>query len=148
MRIKYTDGQDQDFQMLSEKLDQEYMERYGDIALQYRQYHTWKDIKTAAVLYFEQRPVACSSYKEFDFHTVEIRRVYVLKEFRRKGLSRKIMEACEEEAKRRGYQYAVLETRADAKESIFLYESMGYQIIPNFAPFEGDLLSTCMKKKL
>ena len=78
----------------------------------------------------------------------EIKRIYVLPEYRKSGLASKIMELCETEAKKQGYKNMILETGIEMTDAISLYCKMGYSKIENYGDFSGDELCTCMEKEL
>jgi len=55
--------------------------------------------------------------------TIEIKRVYVKPEFRRKGISKLLMRELENWGRHLGYSVAILETGNNQKEAVKLYES-------------------------
>jgi GNAT superfamily N-acetyltransferase len=74
--------------------------------------------------------------------------MFVEKEWRRKGLSKIILNGLEQWAVEKGYVYAILETSIHFTTARRLYESSGYTIIPNYPPYEGLSESVCMHKYL
>lgn len=59
-----------------------------------------------------------------------------------------LLRQLEELAASEGYRFAVLETGRKQPEAISLYQKAGYEIIPNYGPYEGNTNSVCMKKIL
>jgi GNAT superfamily N-acetyltransferase len=59
-----------------------------------------------------------------------------------------ILTALEAAARAEGYQEAILETGTKQNEAIELYQHLGYDIIPNYGPYEHLPYSVCMKKLL
>jgi putative acetyltransferase len=55
-------------------------------------------------------PIASGALRPIDEMTVEIRRMYVLKDYRRQGIARSMLEALERESARLGYNLMRLET--------------------------------------
>jgi len=139
---------DRDFQLLVRKLDHELWVELEEDQATYDQYNIVIDIPTAVVLYNNSEPVACGCYKPFDEQTVEIKRMFVKKNHRGKGLSKKILTALEQWAKENKYRFAVLETSMHFTTACNLYRTNGYNIIPNYGPYLNLPESVCMKKEL
>jgi len=146
--IKRTTANNEDFQLLVKKLDHELWVELEEDQATYDQYNTVLDIQTAVVIYRNNEPVACGCFKQFDKATVEIKRMFVRKDYRGKGLSKKILSELEQWAKEINYQYAVLETSIHFQTARNLYTSSGYQIISNYGPYAELPESICMKKEL
>lgn len=146
--IKRTTANDKDFQLLVKKLDHELWNELKEDQATYDQYNIVVDILTAVVIYNDGEPVACGCYKPFDDETVEIKRMFVQKEHRGKGLSKKILSELEQWAKENKYCYSVLETSMHFITARNLYAAGGYKIIPNYGQYAGLAESICMKKEL
>lgn len=93
-------------------------------------------------------PVACGGVGRYDESTAEIRRMYVRPAARGRGLSRRVLEGLEEEARRLGYALVRLETGNLQVEAIGLYVSAGYGPIERYGPFADDERSVCFEKRL
>lgn len=100
MEYIHTDAGNCDFRHLVSLLDDYYYQRYGEIALKYRPYNMVENIKDVYIIYCEKNPVACGCFKRYSEDTAEIKRIYVLPEYRKNSLASKIMELCENEAKK------------------------------------------------
>ena len=74
--------------------------------------------------------------------------MFVEKQYRGMGLSKKILEELETWAKELGFENAVLETSVRFKPARTLYTNAGYKIIENYGQYKGLEESVCMKKKL
>jgi GNAT superfamily N-acetyltransferase len=94
------------------------------------------------------RAVACGGVARYDEATGEIRRMYVVPEARGRGLSRRVLQALEEEARTLGYAFVRLETGSLQAEAIGLYVSNGFRPIPRYGPFADDPRSVCFEKRL
>jgi putative acetyltransferase len=92
--------------------------------------------------------VACGGVARYDETTGEIRRMYVVPEARGRGLSRRVLEALEEEARTLGYAFVRLETGKLQAAAVGLYVSAGFQPIPRYGPFARDPKSVCFEKRL
>ena len=84
-------------------------------------------------------------FRKYDDESAEMKRLYVKKIYRKKGIAYKLIE---KSAKDKGYKYMVLETGESLKKAISLYQKMGYTIIDNLGTYGGMGSSLLMKKKL
>ena len=76
----------------------------------------------------------------------EIKRVFVLDNFRGRGLSRQIMQALESELRDRGVTLFRLETGIRQPEALGLYRKLGYRERGPFGAYQPDPLSIFMEK--
>lgn len=146
--IKRTTAIDPDFLHLISELDHELWNELKEDQATYDQYNKVPAIKTAIVVYVRDKPVGCGCFKEYDPQTVEIKRMFVQKTSRGKGLSKIILQALEAWALEAGYRFAVLETSIHFAAARRLYETSNYRIIPNYPPYTVLEESVCMKKVL
>lgn len=148
LEILRTDSRNTGFLKLIRLLDAELEERNGENQKQYEQYNQVGNIQDVVVIYQENIPVACGAFKEYDIHSIEIKRMFVQNEHRRQGLAKLIIGKLEEIAKEKGYRYALLETGIKQDEAISLYKNIGYNVINNYEPYIGNVNSVCMRKVL
>ena len=146
--IKYFTYANEDFLKLNSLLDDDYFDKYGEISLKYKPYNSLDDVKDFFVAYEGNSAVACGCIRYFADDTAELKRVFVLKEYRRQGIAEAIVKRCEEKAVELGYQYLTLETGVKLTEAIELYLKKGYSMIENFGQFAGDEICCCMRKQL
>jgi putative acetyltransferase len=99
------------------------------------------------VLYLAGEPVGCGAIRPFG-DAAELKRIFVRRAWRARGLSRRILAHLEAEAARAGYRRAVLETGPLQEEAIGLYRATGWQPIDKFGEYEVDPLSLCFGKML
>ena len=78
----------------------------------------------------------------------EVKRMYVRPAHRRLGLARAMLAFLEEEAVRRGFGRAILETGVRQPEAISLYTSAGWKRIPPYGIYMDEPLSVCFEKLL
>lgn len=148
LRISKADSSDGEFLKLIALLDRDLQERNGEEQQQYDKYNTVDYIKDVILIYSGVSAVGCGAFKKFDGGTVELKRIFVRKEYRKQGISRLILKSLEQLAETQGYKACVLETGLRQVEAINLYRSSGYQIIDNYGPYIGMENSLCMKKDL
>jgi len=146
--IQRTTSSDNDFQLLVSHLDHELWNELNEDQATYDQYNKVPDLSTVLVAYQEGQPIACGCFKPVDEHTVEIKRMFVEKHWRGKGLSKLILHALEQWAIELGFKNAILETSIHFNIARSLYATSGYTIISNYPPYEGLTESICMKKTL
>lgn len=138
--IKRTTASNDDFQLLVKKLDHELWVELEEDQATYDQYNKLPDLLTAVVAYHNDKPVACGCFKTIADDSIEIKRMFVCKEQRGKGLSKKILCELEQWAKEKNYKYAVLETSIHFTTARNLYTTNGYKSF-----LITSLMPTCPK---
>ena len=110
------------------------------------------DLDKSNVLFFGCRVngnlVASGAAKlmDDDGDYAEIKRVFVLDNYRGQGLSAKIMNHLEFELQRRGVRLSRLETGVLQPEALGLYRKLGYRERGPFGAYRADPLSVFMEK--
>lgn len=150
MNLIYTNGENKDFIMLCQMLDESIDEIVGGNIRRdkYAQYNRLDHIHDVFVAYDNNNPVACASYKFYEDGVAEVKRVFVRKDYRGRGLSKLLMEQLENKAKEQGYHSLILETGKPLKEAMGLYTKIGYQITDNYGQYQNMPLSVCMRKEI
>ncbi len=146
--LKRTNSEDIDFKNLVVLLDQDLKIRDGKDHAFYNQFNKTDAIKHVIVFYENDIAVGCGAFREKKEDTVEIKRMYVHPDHRKKGIASSVLVALEIWAKEVGYDYTILETGKNQPEAINLYQKLNYTIIPNYPPYEKIDNSVCMKKTL
>jgi len=90
----------------------------------------------------------CGAFVNQGGEYAEIKRMFVLPEFRGLKLGSRILEELENLARTSGLGLARLETGIHQPEAQFLYERAGYQRRGPFGDYSEDPLSIFMEKKL
>ena len=78
----------------------------------------------------------------------ELKRMFVLPEYRGRGLSRLVLVELERRAVALGWERLILETGVLQPEAIGLYLSEGYRPMPNYPPYDVEADSRCFTKVL
>jgi len=94
------------------------------------------------------RAIACGALRMLDSRCAEIKRMYVVPEFRGRGVARRVLARLEAESARLGASRLVLETGARQPESLALYGRAGFVRIPAFGEYLDSPLSVCLAKQL
>jgi putative acetyltransferase len=143
-----TDSGNTDFRELVVLLDQDLKIRDGDEHAFYATYNKIDYLKQVVVAYLDGVAVGCGAIKEFSSGVGEIKRMFVLPEFRGKGIAGNVLAELEKWGAETGYFSCVLETGKKQPEAIRLYTKSGYSIIPNYGQYQGVENSVCMEKRL
>ena len=146
--LKRTNSDDTDFINLVALLDKDLAIRDGEDHSFYNQFNKIDKIKHAVVFYENDIAVGCGAFREKEADSVEIKRMYVHPDHRKKGIASQVLTELERWAAEIKYPYTVLETGKKQPEAIALYQKSGYSIIPNYPPYENVENSVCMKKTL
>lgn len=80
-----------------------------------------------AVIEYDEQIIATVGLHKEDADTCELRKMYMLKEYRGRGFGRKILDFALAKARAMGFSYVSLETASVLKEAIALYEAYGFQ---------------------
>ncbi len=145
-RTLRTDSSNTDFKALVALLDADLALRDGEENVFYAQFNDIATLKHCVVYYENHIPVGCGALKPFDDNSMEIKRMYVAMDYRRKGIASLLLKELEKWAKELGYSACVLETGLRQPEAISLYEKNKYQCIPNYPPYEQMANSVCFRK--
>ncbi|MGN0342588.1 MAG: hypothetical protein ACI4DO_07325 [Roseburia sp.] len=81
MRFEYTDGRNKDFIELCHGLDHFLNELVGgeENRAEYVAYNTLEDIHDVILVYDNNLPVGCVSFKKYDDECAEVKRVFIKK---------------------------------------------------------------------
>ncbi len=138
-----------DLLQLVKVLDAFFVEKWGQqIADGYQELHNLSQMAYALICYDDGRAVGCGCYKVIDHQTVEMKRMYVDKRYRRQGIATMILQCLERKALQEGFTIAELETGKDMQDNILMYKKCGYYLVANYGVFVDDDICVCMKKYL
>jgi putative acetyltransferase len=146
--ITRTDSSNKDFQHLVHQLDQYLAVRNGDDNAFFAQFNKIDRIRHVVLAYRDEQPVGCGAMKEYDPHTMEIKRMFVPAALRGKGIARLVLAGLESWARELGYKRCILETGNDMRDAVGLYTKSGYSTIPNYGQYAGVDSSVCFEKVL
>lgn len=148
VEIYRTNATDSHFIDLVAQLDVEMAERDGEDHSFYQQYNSIERNGLVALLKNNDKIIGCGAIKEMDGEAMEVKRMFVLKEFRGQGFAGLVLKELEQWAFDLGYSYCKLETGKRQPEAIALYEKKGYSRIPNYGQYAGVHNSVCFEKSL
>ena len=148
MKISFVPASSPDFRMLAAKLDAYYFELVGDIQNRYAEVNRPENMTALAVVYEAGEPIACGAWKRIDGITAELKRLYVLPEYRRRGAASSLIAALEADAAAAGIRRMILETAVDTADSHRLYLSAGYRIMDYYGSPAGAANCWCFYKEI
>lgn len=146
--LRRTDSDDPDFKALVRLLDADLAERDGADHGFYAQFNKIDKIRHAVVCYENNQPIGCGAIKAFSEEAMEVKRMYVSPDGRKKGIATRVLTELETWANELGYARCVLETGKRQPEAIALYEKNGYQRTENYGQYVGVENSVCFAKVL
>lgn len=91
------------------------------------------------LLKYKNEFIGCAGLRKIKDEISEMKRMYIKKEFRGKGLSKKLIEEIVSRAKKMNYKTIWLDTLPQMKEAITLYLAFGFKEIKpyRFNPVDG-----------
>jgi len=145
--IKTADPSSPEALLLTQELFDELEELYGKGRIE--EFKEENKTFLYFIIAFESSiPAGCGALKYFDPFKIEIKRMYVRKRFRGKGLSKLILQDLEKKAKEMNYNKVVLETGIRQPEAAALYEKTGYRGIQPYGKYADDPESLCYEKRI
>tara|TARA_R110001583_G_scaffold1089_2_gene9150 strand:+ start:5947 stop:6396 length:450 start_codon:yes stop_codon:yes gene_type:complete len=143
-----TNSTNKDFIKLVSFLDADLKIRDGDDHDFYNQFNKIDSLKNVVVAHLNEIPIGCGAFKIHPNATVEIKRMYVAPNGRRKGIASKVLTELENWAKELNFKKCILETGKQQPEAIALYKNCGYTITTNFGFYENVENSVCFEKMI
>ncbi|TWE21150.1 GNAT family N-acetyltransferase [Kitasatospora atroaurantiaca] len=156
MEIRTTGYGHPDAEKLSAEVQQEYVQRYGDMDVTaMHPDHFDPPAGLFVVGYLDGEPVACGGWRAKERNDdglldgdAELKRMYVVPSARGRGLAREILRHLERTAAEAGRTRFVLETGTEQPEALALYASEGYEPITKFGFYKDSPQSVCLGKPL
>lgn len=143
-----TNSENPDFIELVKLLDADLAIRDGEDHAFYNQFNAIGQIRYVVVAFENDKPSGCGALKDFAADTLEIKRMFVLPESRKKGIASMLLSELENWASELSYKKCILETGKNQPEAIALYSKKGYKVIPNYGPYARIDNSVCFEKEL
>ena len=149
--IEYLDPDSAEVQALIALSDAYYVDLYP---AESNHLESSDDLKNANVLFvgcrIDEELVASGAAKMMrnDGNYAEIKRVFVLDDYRGQGLSNRIMLFLESELQDRGVSLFRLETGIKQPQALGLYRKLGYKECGPYGSYQPDPLSVFMEKRV
>lgn len=143
-----TNSENADFQSLVSLLDAYLEVINGDSHSFFNQYNQINVLKHTIILYDVDKPIACGAIKQYEDGVMEVKRMYVLNEYRGKRVAQIILSELEKWAAELGNHTCILETARTMTSAVKLYQKSEYEVIPNYGQYKDVAVSICFKKNL
>jgi GNAT superfamily N-acetyltransferase len=114
----------------------------------YAQFNKPDKLRHTLLAYAGEKAVGIGALRQFSGDSAEIKRMFVLPEYRGRGIALAILSELESWIRELGFSRCILETGQKQPEAIALYIKAGYRRIPNFGPYIGMENSICMEKEV
>ena len=132
---------------LIQQLDEDLLRRYSAQAVHGLHPHDIADPHlTFLVASTDGKAAGCGALRYLEPGVGEVKRMFVLPEFRGRGIARQLLSALESTARERGYSTLRLETGTRRPEAIGLYKSVGYSEIPCFGEYVDNPFSVLVPR--
>lgn len=152
MNIRYeeVDCSCQDFICLSNQLDHYLNQAIGgeEKREKYKGFNRLETMDYVLIAYMEHIPVGCAALRRFSENEIEVKRVFVLKDYRNYGIATNLMRQLADYAVEKGYDKMILETGEFLEASVRLYTDFGFYKISNYGVYAGMKESLCMELNL
>lgn len=124
-----------DSQQLIDQLSNELAELYrvSDGSAGFKPEDVEVPMAAFVVARIEGYPVGCGAIRPLSENSVEVKRMYTVPDYRKKGVAQAILAEIERLAIQFGYRNIKLQTGPKQPEAIALYERVGYYRIPSFS---------------
>ncbi|MGJ8761290.1 MAG: GNAT family N-acetyltransferase [Polaribacter sp.] len=114
----------------------------------YNKFNNIDVLKNVVVVSVDKKAVGCGAIKKFDNTSLEVKRMFVSKDDRGKGVAQKVLQELETWAKELGYKKCVLETGKRQLEAVKFYQKCNYKVIENYGQYKEMENSVCFEKTL
>jgi putative acetyltransferase len=145
-QVVRTTSDNPDFQKLVAELDAILAIMDGEEHAFFSQFNSLDAIKNVVLCYENEMAVGCGAFKKYDSKTAEIKRMFVVPDFRGKRIATKILSELELWATELDFSEVILETGTNNPNAIALYQKSGFIISGNYGNYIGVKSSCCMKK--
>jgi putative acetyltransferase len=148
IQIIRTNSEHPDFVALVRLLDADLSVKDGEDHAFFSQFNKIVGLNEVVIAQIDGLAVGCGAFKPYAEGVVEIKRMFVLPEYRGKGVAMAVLSALETWAAELNCHACVLETGFKMTEAIGLYQKLGYERIENYGQYIGIAASRCFQKTL
>lgn len=101
----------------------------GEDSHYYTRYSENENIENVWVMYVDNSPAGCIAYRKKADNVGEVKRLFLRKEYRGKGISKELLKVMENHARSLGCMSLFLDTRITLEPAVSLYRSFGFDIV-------------------
>lgn len=128
MNIVSVNTSDQQALQLFSEHDDFMLDFLGDDKVYYTRYSENENIENVWIAYENNLPIGCIAYRKKSPDVGEVKRLFIKKEYRGKGISRELFSVMKSHAKSQGCGKLYLDTRITLEPAVSLYKSLGFEI--------------------
>lgn len=129
MKIVSMDTTDKNILQLFSAHDDYMIEFLGDDSWCYTRYSESENIEKVWGLSIDNHVIGCIAYRKKDDKIGEVKRLFIRKEYRGKGIAKTLLKTVEDYAKEQGCDKLFLDTRITLEPAVSLYRSFGFNIV-------------------
>lgn len=144
--LRQVDADNKDFVQLCHELDS-YLDRAigGEAKREkYKKFNHLDTMDYVTVAYDKERAVGCGALRKYSDRSVEIKRVFVREDYRKRNVGGILLEQLISHAKKSGFEQIILETGNFLQDSLRLYSRYGFEQIENYGEYKNMEESLCM----
>jgi GNAT superfamily N-acetyltransferase len=148
--IRFERPESEEAQSLIRQLDEDLFQRYPTLQATHglRSQDLSDPAFTFLIAWTDGVAIGCGALRVLEPGVSEVKRMFVVPQFRGRGIARRILEALESRARELGHALVRLETGQGQPEAIGLYRSAGYREIDGFGEYADNPFSVCFEKRL
>ena len=94
------------------------------------------EIPFVLLAYRNGQAAGCAGLKPYSGTDAEVKRLWVEPACRKQGIASALMDQIENAARERGFHRVILQTRPIMPDAVALYTKRGYELIPNYPPYD------------
>jgi len=147
-RLVRTNSENRDFHHLVVLLDIDLRHRNGNENSFFAQFNKIDYIRHVVLAYDDDKVIGCGAIKLYSSDTMEVRRMFVMHEYRGRGIAGKILRELETWCRELNIRRCILETGRKQQGALRLYDKCGYQVIQNYGQYRDMESSVCFEKYL
>ena len=105
------------------------IEFLGEDSHYYTRYTENENIENVWVVYVDNLPAGCIAYRTKTDGVGEVKRLFVKREYRGRGISKELLNILEKHAGEQGCTKLFLDTRITLEPAVSLYRTVGFEIV-------------------
>lgn len=128
MNIVLTNTSDSQILQLFSEHDDFMLDFLGDDKGIYTRYSENENIENVWIAYEQDSPIGCIAFRKKSTDVGEVKRLFIRKDYRGKGISKQLFSVLESHAKAQNCRKLFLDTRITLEPAVSLYKSLGFEI--------------------
>lgn len=129
MKILPVKTTDADVLALFSEHDDYMIDFLGDDRMYYTRYSEKENLEKVWLVYCGELPAGCVAYRKKAEGTGEVKRMFVRKEYRGRGIAQELLMTVQDHAREQGCHTLFLDTRITLEPAVSLYRSFGFDVV-------------------